>query len=599
MAPRRPKVKLRRLGRAPVLDLPLTDFSGTQLPSHGDVLVCYVWVREVMKRDAGTNKDPARSEVMKTVVEKVTAIWKKANLPVVTPFRIERMLSENVDEMKYLNKYPPKKRGKAYQARKQVFLAKSKLLFDICTCKCDGYCTCLTSKEKPGKSTKLVSGERPFLVDQRTTRKLKIGELQNVTPSTSRKRQRDERPVQRMLTFSSEEESPSKPKRQKTDDDFESPPKRRTRTSDRNMMPLTNTAATAARYNVPIRVAAAISNSFAVDAGLVTGEDRTKLVAPSKMHRQKDLVLRNENKEAAACGGSPVAIYFDGRKDKTLVIKEMEGTRRTRRVSETSNHVVIIEEPGSKFLGHVTADGSKAAHEADAILEGLRVRNISTDRLRAVGCDGTSYNTGHEDGVLACLEKKLNRPLQRNVCLLHFNELPCRRLLTKLDGQTSGPTGWTGPIGSKLKDCEKLPLVKFNPIPTTLPEVKYEDLSWEQKYFHDMCRAVTTGQCPPELAAKQPGALHHARWLTTGSRILRLYIATRRPSAGLKSFANFVITVYAVMWFGIKKENLAVAGPRHLFTIVKLSRSLPPRMMKIVHESTPLMVFMHTQKTFF
>ena len=48
------------------------------------------------------------------------------------------------------------------------------------------------------------------------------------------------------------------------------------------------------------------------------------------------------------------------------------------------------------------------------------------------------------------MEKHLERPVQWLVCLLHANELPLRHLIEKLDGGTTGPNVFSGPIGSSL-----------------------------------------------------------------------------------------------------------------------------------------------------
>ncbi len=58
--------------------------------------------------------------------------------------------------------------------------------------------------------------------------------------------------------------------------------------------------------------------------------------------------MKNEVKHFS----SKYAIYFDGRKDKTLIqIKEGE---RTARKTITEEHVVLLSEPESKYVGHVT-----------------------------------------------------------------------------------------------------------------------------------------------------------------------------------------------------------------------------------------------------
>jgi len=84
--------------------------------------------------------------------------------------------------------------------------------------------------------------------------------------------------------------------------------------------------------------------------------------------------------------------------------------------------------------------------------------NLDLDKLLGIGCDGTATNTGVNGGVIRRLELALNKPLQWVLCLLHANELPLRHLMTYLDGKTTSPQGFSGPIGSALSDCEHLPI---------------------------------------------------------------------------------------------------------------------------------------------
>ena len=64
-------------------------------------------------------------------------------------------------------------------------------------------------------------------------------------------------------------------------------------------------------------------------------------------------------------------------------------------------------------------------------------------------------NTGWKNGVIRKLELKLGRPLQWFICL-HFNELPFRHLFESVDDDTIGTTSFSGEIGKKFTDCEKL-----------------------------------------------------------------------------------------------------------------------------------------------
>ena len=88
-------------------------------------------------------------------------------------------------------------------------------------------------------------------------------------------------------------------------------------------------------------------------------------------------------------------------------------------------------------------------------------------------------NTGYEGGVVRRLEEKLERPLQWSICLLHFNELPFKRLFQKIDGRPIGPEIYTGPIGRKFNDCQSKKIVSFARIAVnfSLPITDSGDLS--------------------------------------------------------------------------------------------------------------------------
>lgn len=69
--------------------------------------------------------------------------------------------------------------------------------------------------------------------------------------------------------------------------------------------------------------------------------------------------------------------------------------------------------------------------------------------------------------------------------------------------------------------------------------------STDQQYLFDICTAISMGNFDERLANRKIGKLSHSRWLTTGSRILRLYASAKKPSKNLRLLAKYVFQVYA------------------------------------------------------
>ena len=178
---------------------------------------------------------------------------------------------------------------------------------------------------------------------------------------------------------------------------------------------------------------------------------------------------------------------------------------------------------------------------------------------------------------------KLNRPIHRFICQLHANELPLRHLIENLDGKTSGPYGFTGPIGKQLLSCENNAIVKFEIINAEVSNIDLNDLSTDQKYLFEIHRAITKGICPPDLATRNLGKMAHSRWITTANRILRLYVSSENPSKNLITIVHYVMTVYVPMWFLVKQNSSYDIGLKHVFISIELTRRLGEEVTKVVY----------------
>ncbi|CAG5000463.1 unnamed protein product [Parnassius apollo] len=324
------------------------------------------------------------------------------------------------------------------------------------------------------------------------------------------------------------------------------------------------------RTGVSDRAAAIIASSVLKDVGIISTKDPSGVIDRSKLRRERTKVrssLQDADRNKIIRG-----IYFDGRKDKSLVSIKKEGKFYRKRVTE--DHYVILSEPGSDYFGHVTCELGTAKGIQSTIIRHLKMKSVDLNKIAVVGCDGTVVNTGSKGGVVRLMEEELKKPLQWFICQLHSNELPLRHLLLHLDGKTTGPKCFSGPIGSELQKCETMPIVEFTVIPSTLPEIPRNDLSTDQKYLYDVMNAISTGVFTSDLANIEPGPLSHSRWLTTANRILRLYATKTDPLENLMILATYVMKVYGPMWFTIKCNPSCINGAKHLWQTISLTRYL-------------------------
>jgi hypothetical protein len=129
---------------------------------------------------------------------------------------------------------------------------------------------------------------------------------------------------------------------------------------------------------------------------------------------------------------------------------------------------------------------------------------------------------------------------------------------------------------------EKLPICRFAAIQSSLPKnIDELDLSKDQKYLYDICKAV---ECDAVSQDLKPGPVVHSSWLTTACRILRLYVGTTRPTKNLNILVKFILKVYALMWFEIKNEPSCTNGAPLLWKMTHLTNYLPTKLNVVVQE---------------
>lgn len=573
---------------------PYKELDDRQLPTIRDVIKFILFTKNDLKLKYN-GKDPPNSKIYAIVFEEITNIWTKASIPIVTKERVIQLLKSNFATYINLKRYPKSKRNDSFQNKLKYFLESSEKLFDVAACKCTSFesCSCLKPKKVP-------INERCFLMDQRNGRKMVISGIDK--KATARLIKRQQRQIEELKRAENQSRSTLETGSVQANWDEDSvcvsslatypitgasPPNTpstetpSTSTANRNTLPLPTVAEVCDRYGLSTRSAAAVASAVLTDVGLISTEDLTMVIDKNKIHRAVSKVRRETSKNI---GGIVIkSIYFDGRKDKTLVNEKIGDRYHRKEVLE--EHISILAEPGSIYLGHTTPNRGTAKGILTSITTLLEDQGWNLDDLICVGCDGTATNTGWKGGVIQYLEGYLERPLQWCVCMLHANELPLRHLFLTLDGCTSGPREYSGTIGKQLAACENKTTVSFRAVSGNLPDLSknvVDELSTDQKYLYEICQAVSTGSCSPELANRKPGKMAHSRWLTSANRILRLYVSTLNLSENLQLLVNYVVKVYAPIWFLIKQKKSFKEGAKHIFQLIMYSRFLHENMRCVV-----------------
>jgi hypothetical protein len=594
------KATTRNFIYCPVFGAP-ADFKQTMLPTNADVMRCYTMIQHEIQPKSH-NKKATVTAVSEILSKRIELLWFKSSIPVISHKRVlEKIRLFHNKYRNLLKPYSSRKNAPKYAEKITSFADEaSTSLFDIAACKCLDMALCHCTNDK-----KVPHEERDFLVDQRSARKMMIGHVDvKMTNKLKRRHLRklnEARKIARHLENSTavkdavidqsdisdvEASDTGKVLHTEVEDDSDSVAhtsshlqKKCNSTPQSQMrLPLPNVARECDRHGVSDRCAASIVSAVLQDVGLVSANDSSLVVDKNKIRRERFRLRRQLGTESA----QPLTgLYFDGRKDKTKVNIRKGSKYYGRTVVE--EHISLIQEPSTHFIGHITPANGGSKSIKDGILQFLEKRQIDTGSLIAIGCDGTNVNTGAVAGVIRLLEEELGHPVQWLICLLHANELPLRHLIHKLDGVTQGPTGFSGIIGKAIETCEELPVVNYIPITfANCPCLDGVDLSTDQQYLYDICLAVSSGECSTDLASRRPGPVVHSRWLTTANRLLRLYISTDCPSVSLIVLATYVINVYAPVWFNIKSKSSCSEGTRHLWNMIKLSRYLAPEYRSIV-----------------
>lgn len=598
--------RLREARPHKVFNVSACDLPQDKLPRCRDVVGRLLKIRaQKMEKLGKDEKHISVKELINQVTDETIAVWERASIPTKDKNRVRYLISKLWKDMVSVRKTNVSRGGQPAERLQE----RLETLFDI--------------------SSVVRAPEHPedvaFLVDQRSARRMSIGPRDEAT--TQRWQRREARRARELASRL----TPQDPKRDtqpspavcgpraaaqaaaegirtaavnaESDDEFKFKDNYRGAVStaddsiaacsvisDSSVVIAAGTEASAC----PVAASVAITSdpdyvpprpratrkmdlrplAEAVDAAGVGTRKAVRLMSAehtTEVTRKKlRLAIEKTRKEklndiplnAADC----TAVFCDGRNDQTLT----QPQQSTSRLVKTASHNVSINmHPGDQYIGHFECEGRHTGeHVAHKLLDLLNERGIKIDRVTTVGGDGTNQVVSSRGGWMAQVEAKLGRPLTRVVCLCHHLELPYRKLFVHLDGKTTGPGTFEGPIGKQLRGpVHEMPVADFPVIECNdwveLPASVERELSTDVKLLYKCARSVKEGDAS-SVRHLAHGKVHHARWYTAQSRLLRLYMATNSPTPQLTELARYVVCVYVPMVVQVKHQWDLVHAARHL-----------------------------------
>ena len=149
------------------------------------------------------------------------------------------------------------------------------------------------------------------------------------------------------------------------------------------------------------------------------------------------------------------------------------------------------------------------------------------------------------------------------------------------DGELSGPETYTGKIGEIISakgGLKRGKMVNFKQIKGLVKEVHPSYLNNKDvRLLYFLCLLVQSGPSCKNLVKyfnKKPGKVTGARWITTATNILMLYMQTKAPSKNLILLTKIIVNIYGPAIFDIKQNWHMSSGPKHIFTIIQNSKKL-------------------------
>ena len=167
---------------------------------------------------------------------------------------------------------------------------------------------------------------------------------------------------------------------------------------------------------------------------------------------------------------------------------------------------------------------------------------------------------------------------------MHNIELVLRKVFVTIDGETHSGEVYIGAIGQLISGSnnrglglvERYMIVQFTPIKGEVCQLHPSFLqNADIRNLHTVMLLVQSGPSQiDEQFSITTGPVNQARWVTTATNILCLYMITEDPWDDLVLMVEFIVKVYGPTICDIKQDSHVSCGPINFFKSLKRSREM-------------------------
>lgn len=258
---------------------------------------------------------------------------------------------------------------------------------------------------------------------------------------------------------------------------------------------------------------------------------------------------------------APILLSWDG----------CEDTVKVKRGTVKRHHVTLVAHPGRRPLGFFEV-GDKSADVHIKCLEAyFKLVGMKFDEILAVLTDGENGNSGGKGhphgGSIGKLERHINRPVLRIICLLHTTEIFFKTFFEMLDGGTKGNKEFGGELGKAMSDDEALRTIgefeEYGDYDLSLEGQEEHEISKDARTLFELAMSVREGYLDKALAGRKLIEMSTVRWTSTAQRALRLYMSNHHcaKSKNLKLLVRYIMDIYLPMHLNIKTRWRVENGP--------------------------------------